>query len=42
MYRLMLAAVACIVSCAATAEEESKLAIKKWRACDRDAICKER
>jgi hypothetical protein len=33
MYRLMLAAVVCIVPFAATAEEESKLAIKKWRAC---------
>ena len=33
MYRLMLATVVCIVSFAAAAEEESKLATKKWRAC---------
>ena len=33
MYRLMLAAVACLVSFAASAEEESKITIKKWRAC---------
>jgi hypothetical protein len=33
MYRLLLAAVLCTFSFAATAEEESKLAIKKWRAC---------
>jgi hypothetical protein len=33
MYRLMLAAVVCVVSFAATAEEESKSALKKWRAC---------
>ena len=33
MYRLMLAAVVCFVSFAASAEEESKIAIKKWRAC---------
>ena len=32
MYRL-LAAVVCIVSSAATAQEESKLALGKWRAC---------
>ena len=34
MYRFMLAAVVCIFSfAAASAEEESKIAIKKWRAC---------
>lgn len=33
MYRLMLAAAVCFVSFAATAEEDSKTAIKKWRAC---------
>jgi hypothetical protein len=33
MYRLMLTAAVCVVSFAAAAEEESKLAIKKWRAC---------
>ncbi len=33
MHRLMLAAVLCIFSFAATAEEESKLALKKWRTC---------
>jgi hypothetical protein len=33
MYSLVLAAVVCIVSSAATAQEESKLALKNWRAC---------
>jgi hypothetical protein len=33
MYRLMLAAVVCIASSAATAQEDSKSALKKWRAC---------
>ncbi|MGM4905913.1 hypothetical protein AB8B21_07470 [Tardiphaga sp. 866_E4_N2_1] len=33
MYRPMLAAIVCLVSFAATAEEDSKPAIKKWRAC---------
>ena len=33
MYRLILAAVVCIASSAATAQEDSKSALKKWRAC---------
>lgn len=33
MNRLMLAAVVCLVSFAASAEEDSKIAIKKWRTC---------
>jgi hypothetical protein len=33
MYKLMLAALLCAVSLAAIAEEESKISIKKWRAC---------
>jgi hypothetical protein len=33
MYRPILAAVACIVSSGAIAQEESKSALKNWRAC---------
>ncbi|WP_441228219.1 hypothetical protein AB7813_14705 [Tardiphaga sp. 20_F10_N6_6] len=33
MYKFMLAAIVCLVSFAATAEEESKIAVKKWRTC---------
>ena len=33
MYKLILAAVVCITSSAAIAQEESKAALKKWRAC---------
>ena len=33
MHRLMLAAVVCLVSFAARAEDDSKIAIKKWRTC---------
>ena len=33
MYRLILAAVVCVVASAATAQEASKLALGKWRAC---------
>ena len=33
MHRLILAAVVCLISSVATAQEDSKAALKKWRAC---------
>ena len=40
MYRLMLAAILCLASFAAAAEEDSKSAIKKWRACADDTAAR--